>query len=564
MLGERRGSAFWITVLLLVGSRAEGQTVSDANLEVKLVASGISVPTSMAFIGPGDILVLQKNNGMVRRVTNGVLQPGAVLDVAVHYSSERGLLGIATDPGFLQNHHVYLYYTESSTGADTNLSTSTPLGNRLYRYTWNGSALVDPVLVLDLPVTTGPNHNGGVIAFGPRDALFGVIGDLNRNGKLENFPAGPDPDDTGVIFRVTRAGQPFPDNPFFSPANPSDPMAAYFAYGVRNSFGLTFDPRTGDLWDTENGPASYDEVNRVIPGFNSGWEQIMGPDARDPQGQGDLWVAPGSTYLDPQFSWAATVAPTALAFAASPVLGCALVGDLLVGDNNCGQLYRFELDAAREQLAFASSVLQDRVADNGGLTCSGELGEILFGSGFGVVTDLENGPDGALNVVSATLGAIYRIGPRTGAFPDADADGVADACDCAPSQAGAYGLPVEVPTLRVTGAAATTLGWDSQAPTGGSATSYTVVTGDLSALRASGGFGVACTLAEGLGAPEAVDPRPAPAAGSAFYYLARASNACGNGSFGRGTGSPSPREVLDVSLPLRCTGLEGSVGGRLY
>jgi len=475
----------------------------------------------------------------------------------VHFSSERGLLGIATDPDFPHNGYVYLYYTESSTGADTSSGLSTPFGNRVYRYTWDGSMLVNPFLILPLPVTPGPNHDGGVIAFGPRDALFVVIGDLNRNGKLQNFPLGPDPDDTGVIFRVDRAGQPLPDNPFVDPADPANPLNRYFAYGVRNSFGLTFDPFTGDLWDTENGPSTFDEVNRIIPGFNSGWEQIMGPDSLDPQGEGDLWVAPGSKYVDPQFSWAVTVAPTGIAFAGSRVLGCGHLGDLLVGDNNCGQLYSFELNPARDQLVFTSGVLQDRVANNSPSTCSGEMTE--FGSGFGVITDLENGPDGRLYVVSLTLGAIYRIGPRAGAFPDADLDGVADACDCAASNPGAFEAPVEVPTIRLSGAAPTTLGWSSQAGTAGSGTTYTLVSGEISALRADGGFDASCTLADGLAAPEMVDTRPDPPRGSGYYYLVRASNACGAGTFGNGTPSPDPRDVLDISLPLACSGPEASV-----
>src|SRR5262245_21368569 len=162
-------------------------------------------------------------------------------------------------------------------------------------------------------------------------------------------------------------------------------MGRYYAYGVRNSFGLTIDPVTGDLWDTENGPNVMDEVNHVLRGSNSGWNQIMGPDARDPQGQADLWVAPRSIYSDPEFSWAVPIAPTALTFVASPVLGCGLLHELLVGDNNCGQLYRFHPNAARDALTFTSMGLQDLVADNGAAICSGDMAEIQYGSSFGAI-----------------------------------------------------------------------------------------------------------------------------------------------------------------------------------
>ena len=551
----RRGLQWLIAVLgipALSVSPAAAQMVNDPALTVELVAGGLNQPTSMAFIGPDDILVLQKANGQVRRIVGGVLQPGFVLDVAVHFLSERGLLGIAVDPDFVLNRRVYLYYTESSTGADTTSSTSTPLGNRVYRYTWNGTALVNPVLILNLPVTSGPNHNGGVIAFGPDGALYVIIGDLNRNGKLQNIPTGPDPDDSGVILRVDTNGAGLPDNPFYNALAPSAPMNRYFAYGVRNSFGMTFDPLTGDLWDTENGPNVYDEVNRVTRGFNSGWNQIMGRDVDDPQGQADLWVAPGSAYSDPEFSWNIPVAPTAPAFPASPILGCGQLHTLLVGDNNCGQLYRFRLNAARTALSFSSPALQDTVANNAGAVCTDEMAEILFGSGFPVITDIENGPDGKLYIVALNGGAIYRIAPKFGAFADADNDSAPDACDCAPSNGNAFARPFEVPRLRVTGTAPTDLIWDSQAATAGPGTAYTIVTGDARALSVDGGFASACTLARAQAAISFSEPRPDPPAGSAYYYLARAENGCAAGTFGNGSGSPDPRDLLDANLPADC------------
>ena len=141
-------SLSWLQVL---SSPSRGQALTDPALQVSEVVVGLSQPTAMAFIGPSDILVLQKGDGRVRRVIDGVLQPGQVLDVAVDNNSERGLLGIAVHPNFPAIPFVYLYYTESNTGND---STGFPLANRVYRYTWNGSALVTPTLILNLPVDT--------------------------------------------------------------------------------------------------------------------------------------------------------------------------------------------------------------------------------------------------------------------------------------------------------------------------------------------------------------------------------------------------------------------------
>ena len=179
----------WLTILVwLYGfiSVVSAQTLADPNLRVAELMSGLSQPTGMAFIGSDDLLVLQKNDGRVRRITNGVLQPGAVLDVHVDNASERGLLGIALHPNFPATNFAYLYYTESSAAADTS---GAPLANRVYRYGWNGSTLLNPQLILDLPATPGPNHDGGAMTFGPDGKLY-VMTNLNCKGQLQTFPWG--------------------------------------------------------------------------------------------------------------------------------------------------------------------------------------------------------------------------------------------------------------------------------------------------------------------------------------------------------------------------------------
>src|SRR5262249_40819168 len=258
-----------------------------------------------------------------------------------------------------------------------------------------------------------PNHDGGVILFGPDRKLYGVIGDQNRNGQLENFTTGPAPDNTAIIFRLNDDGTAAADNPYFGLGGN---MQKVYAYGVRNSFGLQFDPMTGVLWDTENGPGNYDEIDRVAPGFNSGWETIMGPDARNtPSLIGTLWNANGSTtYSEPEFSWFATIAPTSIYFPPTASLGANYQGDLIIGDNNTGALYHFEVNAGRTGLVMPDASVQDLVADT-----STERDLFLWGLGFGVVTDLDTGPDGALYVVSLSLSKISRIArlPTSGVGP---------------------------------------------------------------------------------------------------------------------------------------------------
>lgn len=370
-------------------------SVSDTGLNIEAAIEGLSSPTSMVFLD-NNILVLEKE-GSVRLVSDGVLREEPVLQVSVNTENERGVLGVAFDK---DSNSVFLYYTEAD-----------PLRNRIYKYQWNGQSLVNPTLLLDLPGEPGPNHDGGKIVIGPDGYLYAVIGDLNHDGQLQNFPDGPPPDDTSVILRVNlEDGSAAPDNPFANSGN--DALSKYYAYGIRNSFGMDFDPVTGNLWDTENGPASYDETNLVRPGFNSGWQTVMGPISLSGDTEEDLVNFPGSHYADPLFSWAEPPAVTDIEFLDSSNLGDRYANNIFVGDINNGNLYFFgvnenrnaiQLDAAQQE-----SGLSDLVVDN-----EEELSAITFGSGFGGITDIETGPDGFLYVLSYDDGIIYRISPTS-------------------------------------------------------------------------------------------------------------------------------------------------------
>jgi aldose sugar dehydrogenase len=192
-------------------------------------------------------------------------------------------------------------------------------------------------------------------------------------------------------------GSAAPNNPFTSSNN--NVLSKFYAYGIRNSFGIDFDPVTGMLWDTENGPDSYDEINLVNPGFNSGWETVMGPISRTEESKEDLVNLPGSHYADPLFSWATTVAPTDMEFFSSSKLGERYTNNIFVGDITRGNLYLFQVNENRDGIsadkAQQQSDLSDLVIDN-----EDELSAITFGNGFGGITDIETGPDGSLYVLS--------------------------------------------------------------------------------------------------------------------------------------------------------------------
>lgn len=397
---------------------AQEPTLKDPNLKVETIVEGLSWPTSMAFIENNNILVLEKEKGTVRLVSNGILQEEPILKVNVDSISERGLLGIAV----LDQDSVFLYYTESS-----NNNGNEPLRNKVYKYQWNGEKLVIPTLILDFPAIPGPNHDGGKLIIGPDNYLYAVIGDLNHVGKLQNIVDGQEPDDTSVIFRVNpEDGSPAPDNPFANSQmmdNNQLLLNKYYAYGIRNSFGITFDPVTGILWDTENGPNQYDELNLVNPGFNSGWRQVMGPISQSGITEEDLVNFPNSKYADPVFSWLPSLGITDIEFLNSSQLGDKYTNNIFVGDigyKTNGNLYYFEVDEERTGIKFViddsingggnnQDRLLDKVADN-----QEEISAISLGTNFGGITDIETGPDGFLYILTLDIGSngegkIYRI-----------------------------------------------------------------------------------------------------------------------------------------------------------
>ena len=473
----RRSLLSALAILAGFATQLQAQpTIFAPNLSVSTAASGLSQPVGMAFLGNADFLVLEKASGKVQRVVNGVVHSTPALDLAVNSASERGLLGIALHPAFPSNPGVYLYWTESSTGADSSaLADVSLLGNRVDRFEWNGSVLTfDANLIrlrsfqADAGQPLRGNHNGGVIRFGMDGKLYIIMGDNGRRGQTQNLQfgpfgtgidddqfGGPAPDNahlTGVVLRLNDDGTTPGDNPFFAAGAAIGGEAGaniqkIYAYGVRNSFGMAVDPLSGHLWTQEKGDDSFDEINRLEPGMNGGWVQLMGPVDRvaefkaiettapfvglqqirwpatsiadtPAQALSRLFMLPGARYNDPEFSWKYAVAPGGIGFVKGRGLGPQYEGDLFVGAARIagvtgplanGYLLHFNLTGNRRKIAVDDPRLEDRVADNSNKFDITESESLLFGTGFGVATDVQTGPNGNLYVVSLSNGAVYEV-----------------------------------------------------------------------------------------------------------------------------------------------------------
>ena len=489
-------------------AQSSGPEMLDPDLDVRPVVTGLNVPTTLAFLSATEILVLQKNTGQVQYVLDGVVDHTA-LDLAVNSASERGLLGIALDPNFEDNHFVYLYWSciappppdenpffptetecadEPQLGADTSNILHVPLlGNRVDRFVWDGETLTFDLNLIKLrsfqndasPEPPGQgdetqpprgNHDGGVLSFGPDGKLYIFIGDVGRRGQLQNLPCGPvatcsgetvpddqfggpEPDDahlTSVVLRLNTDGSAPSDNPFFAAGaqmgdEVGENIQKIFSYGHRNSFGMTVDPVSGGIWLQENGDDTFSELSRVRPGLNGGWIQISGPVDRidqykeiettfgnqtlqqlrwPPTNIADspdealarLFMLPGAQYRDPEFSWKWEVAPGGIGFVIGRGLGPQFQNDLFMGAGTTnlegGYLFHFNLTGNRNKIAVDDPRLEDHVADNLAKHEITESESLLIGRNFGIVSDIETGPNGNLFVVSLSQGTIYEIFQR--------------------------------------------------------------------------------------------------------------------------------------------------------
>lgn len=380
-------SASGLSALLchvLAHSLAAAPTVPQG-FSIDTVASGLSLPVAMAIAPDGRLFVTEKATGWVRVVHPDSLLARPFIDLPVNSCGERGALGIAVDPDFADNGHLFVLYTLSNTGDDSSVRDSV-VDHRIVRFTASGDTALagSETLVRSLPAGLCV-HNGGNIHFGPDGALYVTLGDENLG---EGLPLDLG-DLRGKLLRLDPAtGEARADN-FFAADGDSATLGEIWAYGLRNSFDFCFHPASGALLATENGQASDDEINHLVERGNYGWPLVAGP-ADTPE---ELAYAAGEpTYRDPVWSSGSiTTCPTGIVVAPSPGWSAFLGPSLLVGQCNpfggSRQIIRFPLIGAAED------------------SLGGPAEE--FATGFGLITDLEFDAQERLYV--CTWSVLWRI-----------------------------------------------------------------------------------------------------------------------------------------------------------
>jgi len=354
---------FFAISLFISFSFIRSQTY-PAGFQQVLVANGISNPTVMAFAPDGRLFVAQQN-GALRIIENGVLLATPAITLSVNSSGERGLLGIAFDPDFNNNHFIYLYYTLSSAA-----------NNRISRFTVNGNTIAPAsesvVLNLD-PLSTATNHNGGTIQFGPDGTLYVGVGENANTLNSQNL-------DTyhGKILRINSDGSVPSGNPF---TGGTAQRQRVWEYGMRNPYTLSIQPGTGRIFVNDVGQNTWEEINDcTIGGLNYGWPTAEGNSSNP-------------AFTNPIYAYA---------HGGGIGFGCAITGGTFF--NPASTNYPSEYTGRYFFLDFCNNWI-DMLTLSGSTGTRSNFASSIAGSPVGMAT----GPDGNIYFLSRANSGVYKI-----------------------------------------------------------------------------------------------------------------------------------------------------------
>jgi glucose/arabinose dehydrogenase len=305
---------------------------AGTTLAIDPVKLGLNGPSAFTFSPGGDIWYLERGTGRIVVIDRATGNSRRYFRIrGVDGSGERGALGIALHPRWPRVRRLFVYVTRSVGGV---------LENQILRVR-RGSSGPAAKVILSTPAGSSPYHNGGRIVFGPDNRLYVIVGDGHDSSNAQDLSNNL----RGKILRLDGDGSAARGNPF----------RRVWAYGIRNSFGMAFDPRTGRLWDLQNGPSCNDEINRIVRGGNYAWGPNESCGSRS---------APLDTNRDgprprrlPEHFFGTPIGITGGAFCAGCGLRAGDEGRLFFGSINDGDIRVATLDARRRTITGVSSVL---------------------------------------------------------------------------------------------------------------------------------------------------------------------------------------------------------------
>ena len=291
------------------------------------VAGGLKDPAAFAFAPDGRIFYGERATGEIHILAaNGSSDSLFFTIPNVVSNGEQGVLGIAIDPGYPGVPHVFVYATRMISGQER---------NQILRVTDTAGSGGGMIVLWSSPTTAGVYHDGGHIAFGPDGKLWAVVGEGHSPANAQKLT-----NDAGKVIRMNPDGSAPGDNPFAG--------KLIWSYGLRNSFGFSFDPANGRLWESENGPECNDEINRILKGRNFGWgpSETCGHPPATPQNTNQDGPKP----VLPKIWFTPTVAPTGLAFCNGCGLGAKSEGRIFFGEYDTGDIMRVNISADRKTI----------------------------------------------------------------------------------------------------------------------------------------------------------------------------------------------------------------------
>jgi aldose sugar dehydrogenase len=293
---------------------------SAASITAAPVATGLTFPSGFDFAPDGRIFYGEHPTGAVRIYDPATQNDTLFVQIPSGHDPDFSLISLQLNPQYPTKPYVYVYLTHQISGVAY---------NEIIRYTDVAGTGANPKVIWS--TQAGPNHNGGALVFGPDNMLYLVAGDQDNSANSQDLGV-----DQGKVLRITPTGGTPKSNPFGTHV---------WAYGTRNSIGLNFDPLTGRLWHTDNGPACGDELNRIVKGGNYGW----GPNKDCHVGtQPENTNNSGPNPILPELWYTPTIAPTGLSFCSGCGLNAEDEGVLFFGSFNDGNIHRVTLDAKRK------------------------------------------------------------------------------------------------------------------------------------------------------------------------------------------------------------------------
>ncbi len=218
----------------------------DLDYEIEIIGEGLEIPWEIVPLPDGRFLVTERPGRVV------MLDSGEKYTVHnVEHIGEGGLLGMEISPNFEETRQIFLYYTYRD---------GNQIFNRVSRFTLEGKNLTEEIYILD-EIPGSRFHNGGRLKFGPDGKLYITTGDAQDSNLSQDINSL-----AGKILRINSDGTIPKDNPFEN--------SPVFAYGLRNPQGIAWHPVSGELFASDHGPSSQDEINLILPEKNYGWPTV--------------------------------------------------------------------------------------------------------------------------------------------------------------------------------------------------------------------------------------------------------------------------------------------------